>query len=97
MLAGAEVDAGFRERLERWKIRSPVVKFNAALDRLPNWTAAPGRGLAGAGDDRRDRHDGRGPAARSRRCEAGEPAVGFGEIYIQTGYDPSPRRRESTC
>ena len=27
----------------------------------------------------------------------GEPAVGFGEIYIQTGYDPSPLPRESTC
>ena len=25
-----------------WKIRSPVVKFNAALERLPSWTAAPG-------------------------------------------------------
>jgi len=23
-------------------VRSPVVKFNAALERLPNWTAAPG-------------------------------------------------------
>ena len=23
-------------------------------------------------------------------CERGEPAVGFGEVYIQTGYDPSP-------
>ena len=25
------------------------------------------------------------------RCDAGEPAVAFGEIYIQTGYDPSSR------
>jgi len=24
------------------------------------------------------------------RCDAGEPAVGFGEIYVQTGHDPSP-------
>ena len=23
-------------------------------------------------------------------CTRGEAAVGFGEIYIQTGYDPSP-------
>ena len=23
-------------------------------------------------------------------CDRGEPAVGFGEIYIQTGYDPTP-------
>ena len=28
--------------------------------------------------------------AAFERCAAGEPAVGFGEIYIQTGYDPSP-------
>jgi hypothetical protein len=27
---------------ERWQLRSPVVKFNAALKRLPSWTAAPG-------------------------------------------------------
>ena len=26
-------------------------------------------------------------------CDRGEPAVGFGEIYIQTGYDPSPAPR----
>ena len=42
MLDGQEIDAAFRERLERWKVRSPVVKFNAALERLPNWSAAPG-------------------------------------------------------
>ena len=24
------------------------------------------------------------------RCDAGEPAVAFGEIYIQTAYDPTP-------
>jgi phytoene dehydrogenase-like protein len=28
--------------------------------------------------------------AAFERCAAGEPAVAFGEIYIQTGYDPSP-------
>ena len=42
LLGDAEIDAGFRERLEAWKVRSPVVKFNASLSRLPNWTAAPG-------------------------------------------------------
>ena len=30
-------------------------------------------------------------------CAAGEPAVGFGEIYIQTGYDKTPAPRASTC
>ena len=58
-----------------WKIRSPVVKFNAALERLPNWTAAPGRGLAGPGDDRRHRHDGRGAArVRALRAPASPPS-----------------------
>jgi phytoene dehydrogenase-like protein len=89
MLDGYEVDAAYRERLERWKVRSPVVKFNAALDRLPTWTAAPGEDwparatidLTGTMDD----------AQRAfEEAEHGEPAVGFGEIYIQTGYDPSP-------
>ena len=42
LLGDAEIEPGFRERLEAWKVRSPVVKFNASLSRLPNWTAAPG-------------------------------------------------------
>ena len=28
--------------------------------------------------------------AAFEKCDSGEPAVGFGEIYLQTGYDPSP-------
>jgi phytoene dehydrogenase-like protein len=89
MLGDGLVDAGFRERLERWKLRSPVVKFNAALDRLPSWSAAPGEDwparatidLTGTMDD----------AQRAfEAAERGEPAVAFGEIYIQTGYDPTP-------
>jgi phytoene dehydrogenase-like protein len=89
MLDGHEVDAAYRERIERWKVRSPVVKFNAALERLPDWAAAPGEtwparatiDLTGTMDD----------AQRAfEACERGEPAVAFGEIYIQTGYDPSP-------
>ena len=89
MLAGSEVDAGFRDRLSSWKVRSPVVKFNAALERLPTWTAAPGEDwparatidLTGTIDEAQ---------AAFEAAERGEPAVGFGEIYIQTGYDPSP-------
>jgi phytoene dehydrogenase-like protein len=89
MLDGQEVDASFKERLERWKIRSPVVKFNAALDRLPNWAAAPGEAWAA-----RATIDVTGTMDEAQRafeaCERGEPAVEFGEIYIQTVYDPSP-------
>jgi phytoene dehydrogenase-like protein len=89
MLDGQEVDASFKERLERWKIRSPVVKFNAALDRLPSWAAAPGETWAA-----RATIDVTGTMDEAQRafeaCERGEPAVEFGEIYIQTVYDPSP-------
>ena len=30
------------------------------------------------------------------RCQAGEPAVGFGEVYFQTGYDRPRHQRAST-
>jgi phytoene dehydrogenase-like protein len=89
MLEGQDLDAAYRERLEAWKVRSPVVKFNSALDRLPTWTAAPGEDWPA-----RATIDATGTMAAAQaafeRCAAGEPAVEFGEIYIQTGYDPSP-------
>jgi phytoene dehydrogenase-like protein len=89
MLDGHEVDRSYRDRLERWKVRSPVVKFNAALERLPEWTAAPGESWpAQATIDVTGTMD---EAQRAfEACARGEPAVEFGEIYIQTGYDPSP-------
>jgi phytoene dehydrogenase-like protein len=89
MLDADELEPEFRGRLEAWKIRSPVVKFNAALERLPTWTAAPGEDWPA-----RATIDATGTMAEAQaafeRCERGEPAVAFGEIYIQTGYDPSP-------
>jgi phytoene dehydrogenase-like protein len=89
MLADAEIDSEFSDRLDAWKIRSPVVKFNARLDRLPTWTAAPGESWPAQATI-----DATGTMAEAQaafeRCAAGEPAVAFGEIYIQTGYDPSP-------
>ena len=89
MLDGQEIDPAFRERLERWKVRSPVVKFNAALERLPSWSAAPGEAWPA-----RATIDVTGTIEEAQRafeaCERGEPAVAFGEIYVQTGYDPSP-------
>jgi phytoene dehydrogenase-like protein len=79
----------YRARLEAWKVRSPVVKFNAALRALPEWTAAPGESWPA-----RATIDVTGGLEDAQRCfeacERGEPAVGFGEIYIQTGYDPTP-------
>jgi phytoene dehydrogenase-like protein len=89
LLGSVEIDAGFENRLEAWKIRSPVVKFNARMDRLPTWTAAPGADWpARATIDATGTMD--EAQAAFEACERGEPAVAFGEIYIQTGYDPSP-------
>lgn len=82
------IDESFRNRLEEWKIRSPVVKFNAALSHLPEWTAAPGETWPAQATI-----DACGPMEEAQaafeRCAAGEPAVAFAEIYIQTGYDPT--------
>jgi phytoene dehydrogenase-like protein len=83
------VPSDYRHRLEEWKIRSPVVKFNAALHELPDWTAAPGADWPARATI--DVTEGLAAAQHAfERCAQCEPAVGFGEIYLQTGYDPSP-------
>jgi phytoene dehydrogenase-like protein len=84
-----EMPDDYRDRLEAWKVRSPVVKFNAALNALPEWTAAPGADWPARATI--DVTGGLDDAQRCfEACDRGEPAVGFGEIYIQTGYDPTP-------
>ncbi|HEX7300465.1 MAG TPA: NAD(P)/FAD-dependent oxidoreductase [Solirubrobacteraceae bacterium] len=89
LLEGQDVPADYRARLEAWKIRSPVVKFNAALTDLPEWTAAPGESWPARATI--DVTGGLEDAQRAfEACDRGEPAVGFGEVYLQTGYDPSP-------
>src|SRR3954449_6572985 len=40
MLPPDALPADYRERLEDWEVRSPVVKVNAALDKLPSFSAA---------------------------------------------------------
>ena len=40
----AAVPGDFRARVDGWQIRSPVVKLNAALERLPTFPAAAGGG-----------------------------------------------------
>lgn len=84
------IDSSYRTRLEGWKTRSPTVKVNAALRRLPSWTAAPGESWPARSQI--DIGDGMDAAqAAFERCrDEGEPAVSFGEVYCQTGYDPSP-------
>ncbi len=89
MVSADSVPDGYRKRLQDWDIRSPVVKFNAALDRLPTWTAAPGQDFWARGTV--DVTGGMDAAQRAfEACSAGEPAVGFGEIYVQTLHDPTP-------
>ena len=77
----------YRERLERWKVRSPVVKLNAALSRLPTFTATgsvePHRAMVTVT---------RGLDAAQlafEACERGEPRVEFAELYFQSAYDPT--------
>lgn len=92
LLGAAAIDAhdrGYRERLERWDVRSPVVKLNAALDELPDWTAAAGESWpARAMIELSDGID--AAQAAFERCREGEPGIGFAEVYTQTGFDPSP-------
>jgi phytoene dehydrogenase-like protein len=87
MLGGAEIPQPFRERLQDWRTRSPVVKLNAALTRVPRFDAAgsiePQRAMVtitpglDAGTE------------AFEACRRGEPRIGFAELYFQTGYDPT--------
>jgi phytoene dehydrogenase-like protein len=87
MLAPEAVPAGFRERLERWEVRSGVVKVNAALNKLPTFTAAgsvePHRAMVTVtrGLD--------ATQAAFEACARGEPAIAWAELYFQTAYDLS--------
>jgi phytoene dehydrogenase-like protein len=87
MLPSGEVPADYRERLEGWEVRSPVVKVNAALSRLPTFTAA-----GSVGPHRAMVTVTRGLDATQEAfeaCKRGEPAVAWAELYFQTAYDPS--------
>ena len=87
LLGNAELPGGFDERLRRWRVRSAVVKLNAALTRLPSF-AASGSELAG----RAMVTITPGPEAAQEAFDAsrrGEARIGFAELYFQTAYDPS--------
>ncbi len=80
------VPAEFRERLVAWDVRSPVVKVNCALSRLPRWEAAA------EGFDAERAMISVTPGleagqAAFEACERGEPGIGFCELYFQTAYD----------
>ena len=87
MLPSEALPADYRERLETWEVRSPVVKVNAALSNLPSFTAAgsvePHRAMVTVTH---------GLDAAQEAFEAakrGEPAVAWSELYFQTAYDES--------
>ena len=90
MLEGSgAMPASYRRRLEAWQVRSPVVKFNAALSRLPTFPAA--QGAAWPFKSMISVTQGLDAAQRAfEDCAAGIANVGYGEVYFQTGYDPSP-------
>lgn len=78
----------FRRRLEDWDVRSPVVKLNALLNRLPRFSAAGGDPFWARGAV--DATHGLDAAQEAfAACERGEAAVSFGEVYVQTVHDPS--------
>ncbi len=87
-LVGPEsVPPAYRERLEAWRVASPVLKLNAGLRRLPEFSAAsdvdPLRAMVSVTP---------GLDAAQEACEScrrGEPRIGFAELYFQTAYDPS--------
>ncbi len=87
MLGPAEIPEPFRKRLQGWRTRSPVVKLNAALTRIPRFDAAgsiePQRAMVTI-------TPGLDAAAEAfEACKRGEPRIGFAELYFQTGYDPT--------
>ena len=87
MLPDDAVPADYRERLEAWEVRSPVVKVNAALSRLPTFTAAgsvePHRAMVTV------THGLDTAQEAFEAAKRGEPAVAWAELYFQTAYDPS--------
>jgi phytoene dehydrogenase-like protein len=89
MLAPPSVPHALRERIDGWRVSSGVVKFNAALRRLPTFPAAAGERFP----YRSSVDVGHGLDAMQRAfedCQRGIATVAFGEMYFQTGYDPSP-------
>jgi phytoene dehydrogenase-like protein len=89
--------SGWRSQIEGWDVRSPVLKMNCGLVRLPRFSAAPAGPdaaqvyrsmvvLSTGIDDTQ--------AAFVAACD-GRPAPDWCELYFQTAYDPTvaPRGR----
>jgi phytoene dehydrogenase-like protein len=87
MVPDDALPSDYRERLEAWEVRSPTVKVNAALSRMPTFTAAgsvePHRAMVTV-------THGLDPAQEAfEAAKRGEPRVAWAELYFQTAYDAS--------
>jgi phytoene dehydrogenase-like protein len=87
-LCGDAVPVEFRDRIDAWRMTSPVVKVNVGLNALPRFTSVPDSDwpcgsmvsiTTGIDDAQRAFED----------CTKGIPNPGFAELYFQTAYDPS--------
>ena len=88
-----DVPAALQERVDGWRITSPVIKLNLALSRLPTFTGVRRRpdDLPGPGRDRPQhrRHPGR---LRDRPAAASRPPSGASCTSRRRTTRPSPRR-----
>jgi phytoene dehydrogenase-like protein len=87
MVPDDALPSDYRDRLEAWEVRSPTVKVNAALSRMPAFTAAgsiePHRAMVTV-------THGLDPAQEAfEAAKRGEPRVAWAELYFQTAYDAS--------
>jgi phytoene dehydrogenase-like protein len=87
MIEPDAVPLDYRQRLERWDVRSAVVKVNAALNKLPSFTAAgsvePHRAMVTV------THGLDAAQEAFEACTRGEPKIAWAELYFQTAYDQS--------
>jgi phytoene dehydrogenase-like protein len=88
-LLGQAAPEAYARRLGDWKVRSPVLKLNAALRDLPRWTAAGGEAWPALGTvDITEGVD----ACQSafEFYKDGGYSFGYAEVYCQTAADPTP-------
>jgi phytoene dehydrogenase-like protein len=94
LLDGAEIPDDFAGRLAEWRVRSPVVKVNAAMAELPRWSAAGGATWPAAGTVNCRKSLDEAQAAFDA-CDRGELDIAFVEIYSQSEAESEARRRGS--
>jgi phytoene dehydrogenase-like protein len=87
-LCVSDVPTGWRNRVAAWRSRSPVLKVNCALARLPRFPAAAEPGLPHramvtitSGIDATQQ--------AFERAAAGHPAPSWAEVYFPSAYDPT--------